>query len=373
MTGSDAIRAAMDQAVRDGVFPGAVLAVRDSGKLRCLVSAGRLSIAPAGESVQTSTIYDLASLTKPLATVTSILLLVQQGRLALSTSIGTLLEELAGVSIGSASLFDLLTHSSGLPGWRPHYERMENELGDLRGVSPLSARQAMLKLIGDEPLVYNRGERSLYSDLGFILLGLTIERVSGYSLDRYFAEMVAKPLHARPLLFVPAASMSSESAESFSMIAPTEYDEWRGRLLRGEAHDENAAAMGGIAGHAGLFGTAEAVLAVSGAWLRAYVSQPSILDGALVREFTKRRAEVPHSSWALGWDTPTSPSSSGRYFSPESFGHLGYTGTSLWIDPKRELEVVLLSNRVHPSRKNEKIREFRPVIHDLVCRELGLF
>ncbi|WP_455244934.1 serine hydrolase domain-containing protein [Petrachloros mirabilis] len=370
MTGSDAIRAAMDQAVWDGVFPGAVLAVRSNGEVRYHVSAGRLSIEPPGEPVHTSTIYDLASLTKPLATVTSIILLVQQGQLALSTSIGTLLEELAGTSIGSASLHDLLTHSSGLPGWRPHYERMENALGDLRLVDPFSARQAMLKLIGDEPLIYKRGERSLYSDLGFILLGLAIERVSGYSLDRYFSEMVAKPLQAHPLCFVPAASMSSESNDVLSMIAPTEYDERRGRLIRGEAHDENAAAMGGIAGHAGLFGTAEAVLAISGAWLRAYTNRPSILDGALVREFAKRQADVPQSSWALGWDTPTTPSSSGRYFSPESFGHLGYTGTSVWIDPKRELEMVLLSNRVHPSRKNEKIRAFRPVIHDLVYREL---
>jgi len=154
-----------------------------------------------------------------------------------------------------------------------------------------------------------------------------------------------------------------------SRVAPTEQDEWRTRLLCGEVHDENAAAMGGIAGHAGLFGTAESVLAVSGAWLSAYCGRTSILEKELVREFTTRQEFDERSSWALGWDTPSMPSSSGTSFSDRSFGHLGYTGTSLWIDPMCELEVVLLSNRVHPTRKNEKIKAFRPYIHDLVYGE----
>jgi len=184
--------------------------------------------------------------------------------------------------------------------------------------------------------------------------------------------MVAKPLLAQPLLFTPTSTASTQANLPHvdrSTIAPTEWDNRRGRLLHGEVHDENAAAMGGVAGHAGLFGTAEAVLAVSGAWLHAHRGGSSILDGELVREFTRRQSQVPQSSWALGWDTPTAPSSSGRYLSPESFGHLGYTGTSLWIDPRRELEVVLLSNRVHLSRTNEAIRAFRPMIHDLAIQE----
>jgi CubicO group peptidase (beta-lactamase class C family) len=134
-------------------------------------------------------------------------------------------------------------------------------------------------------------------------------------------------------------------------------------------HDENAAAMGGVAGHAGLFGTAESVLAVSGAWLSGYHGRESILDDKLVRQFTTRQEFAARSSWALGWDTPSAPSSTGSRFSERTFGHLGYTGTSLWIDPLCELEVVLLSNRVHPSRRNEKIKVFRPSIHDLVYRE----
>ena len=154
-----------------------------------------------------------------------------------------------------------------------------------------------------------------------------------------------------------------------NVIAPTERDTWRGRLLCGEVHDENAAALGGVAGHAGLFGTAEAVLALTGAWLAGYHRKPSILNHEVVRDFTRRQATVPESSWAMGWDTPSLPSSSGRYFSSQSFGHLGYTGTSIWIDPECELEVVLLSNRVHPTRKNDGIRVLRPAIHDLVYQE----
>jgi len=171
-----------------------------------------------------------------------------------------------------------------------------------------------------------------------------------------------------PLLTRQPADRSSYVIEQ-TRIAPTEFDPWRNRQLQGEVHDENAAALGGVAGHAGLFGTAEAVLAVSGAWLAAYHQRPSILAAQLVRQFATRASHVPNSSWALGWDTPSTPSSSGSCLSPMAFGHLGYTGTSVWIDPICDLEVVLLSNRVCPTRKNEKIREFRPLIHDLVYRE----
>lgn len=374
MTGSDVIQAAMNQAVRDGVFPGAVLAVRLSGTMRCLAVAGRLSSDPSSEPVQVSTIYDLASLTKPLVTVTSVLLLIQAGQLQLDIPIRNILMDLEGAPIGLVTLRDLLTHSAGLPGWRPFYERLEAK-GIVPGrAAPASVRQAVLQLIRDEPLIYGRGEKSLYSDLGFMLLGLIVEQVGGSSLDQSFHERVAQPLQAQPLLFTPTAAASSRAIPPHadrSTVAPTEWDDRRGCLLHGEVHDDNAAAMGGVAGHAGLFGTAEAVLAVSGAWLSAHRGRSSILDGELVREFTRRQAQVPESSWALGWDTPTAPSSSGSYLSQESFGHLGYTGTSLWIDPKRELEVVLLSNRVHLSRNNEAIRAFRPMIHDLVFREFA--
>ncbi len=364
----------MDQAVQDGVFPGAVLAVRLHGTPCCLVSTGRVSSDPLSELVQLSTLYDLASLTKPLVTVTSTLLLVQNGQLLLDESIQEYLPDLEGAPIGLATARDLLTHSAGLPGWRPFYEQL-GAVGKGQKWGP-EAREAMLKLIRNEPLVYERGTRSLYSDLGFMLLGFAIEHITGVALDQHFQETVVIPIEADPLLFSPtmtgAVEPSNASSFLLSQVAPTEWDDRRGRMLRGEVHDENAAALGGVAGHAGLFGTAESVLSLTGAWLRAHRGQSSILNGDLVHEFTRRRTEVPQSSWALGWDTPSAPSSSGTHFSLESFGHLGFTGTSIWIDPTRELEVILLSNRVHPNRKNELIRAFRPRIHDLIFRNFVL-
>lgn len=374
MATSHVIQAALQSAVDDGVFPGAQLAVRLRGELQCMVVAGRLSSEPPGLPVHPSTIYDLASLTKPLATATSVLLLIQRAKLGLEDPVQRILGELEGTPIGRATVRDLLTHRSGLPGWRPFYERL-----DARDIVPgfpgesQPITQHVLRMIRDESLIYACGEQNVYSDLGFMLLGFLVERLSGTPLDLWYEEAIARPLGADPLLFCPTVGRMEQGvirpAVDVSRIAPTEQDEWRNRLLCGEVHDENAAAMGGVAGHAGLFGTAESVLAVSGAWLSSHRGRQSILDGKLVRQFTNRQESPPQSSWALGWDTPSVPSSAGSRFSEWSFGHLGYTGTSLWIDPLCELEVVLLSNRVHPSRKNEKIKVFRPCIHDLVYRE----
>jgi CubicO group peptidase (beta-lactamase class C family) len=374
MTIPHGIQAALQSAVDDGVFPGAQLAVRLRGELQCVVVAGRLSLDPLGLPVQPTTIYDLASLTKPLATVTSVLLLIQRAKVALEDPVQGVLTELEGTPIGHAAVRELLTHRSGLPGWRPFYERL-----DARGIVPglsggaQSIKHHVLEMIRDEPLIYERGERSIYSDLGFMLLGFLVERLSGMALNLWCEEAIFRPLRAGPMMFSPRTERAPldvvHPTVDVSRIAPTEQDEGRNRLLCGEVHDENAAAMGGVAGHAGLFGTAESVLAVSGAWLCGYHGRKSILEGELVREFTTRQESAARSSWALGWDTPSAPSSSGSRFSERSFGHLGYTGTSLWIDPLCELEVVLLSNRVHPSRRNEKIKIFRPCIHDLVYRE----
>src|SRR5262245_56984999 len=369
------IQVALQSAVDDGVFPGAQLAVLLRGELQCVAVAGQLSLEPPGIPVQSSTVYDLASLTKPLATVTSVLLLIQAAKVALEDPVQQALAELEGTVIGQATVRDLLTHRSGLPGWRPFYERLAG-----RGIIPglpsqdQPVQQLVLQMIRDEPLIYRRGERNVYSDLGFMLLGFLVERLSGMALNHWCEEAIFRPLRAVPLAFCPTAERpqfgGAHPTVNVSNIAPTERDDvWRGRLLCGEVHDENAAALGGIAGHAGLFGTAESVLAVSGAWLQSYHGSSSMLEGGLVRQFTARQEFSTRSSWALGWDTPSPPSSSGSFFSEESFGHLGYTGTSLWIDPLCSLEVVLLSNRVHPTRRNEKIKIFRPYIHDLIYRE----
>jgi len=371
MPDTQRIQTALDQAVAQGAFPGAVLAVRRAEGPIAHVCAGRLSISPPGPPVHVSTMYDLASLTKPLATVTSIALLVQQGRCRLHDLVGTHLPECAGTPIQDATLRHLLTHSSGLPGWRGLYERLSPQ-----GKVPTSQqerdcmKQSMLGLIGAEGLVYERGGKSLYSDLGFIVLGMIVERCSGQVLHAFFDEQVVRPLGGIQVGFVLAERLKEFiDASDDGGIAPTELDPWRARLLCGEVHDQNAAVLGGEAGHAGLFGTAAAVLAITGEWLGAYHGRATFLDQEIVREFTRRQLDGAVSSWALGWDTPSARSSAGQYFPTESFGHLGYTGTSVWVDPTHELEVVLLTNRVHPTSKNDAIRAFRPFIHDLVYEE----
>ncbi|MEW6543521.1 MAG: serine hydrolase domain-containing protein [Nitrospirota bacterium] len=362
----DPISRAMEAAVEEGVFPGAVLAVRLRGSLLIHRAFGRAALVPKEEPARLDTIYDLASLTKPLATATATLCLVQSGRLDPDDQVGHLIEELKEKPVGAATVLHLLSHCSGLPAWRPFYERVsERDHRESGFLGSSAARGLVLSLIGDEPLESPIGERARYSDLGFILLGLIVERLAGCSLARFVTERVYRPVGAE-LFFVEQGTHPVDPAR----IAPTEQDPWRGRLIRGEVHDENAYALGGVAGHSGLFGTAEAVLDISGCWLNGYLERDSPLQPALVRRFASRQAHPARSSWGLGWDTPSAPSSSGTKFSPSSFGHLGYTGTSLWVDPERELEVVLLTNRVHPTRQNEAIRAFRPKIHDIIYQEL---
>jgi CubicO group peptidase (beta-lactamase class C family) len=371
MNDSDPIGTAMRAAVSDGVFPGAVLLVRSRGAIRYHAAFGSAALLPERAPASVETVYDLASLTKPLATTTAVLLLIQQGALKLDDPVQRHLPELTGTPAGHASIFHLLNHSSGLPAWRPFYEGLGQEERDRPGLlGSDEAKGMVLKMIGEEAVIYPRGSRSVYSDLGFILLGMIIERVGGCSLDEFCRRRIYETVGATPLGFRPLRATSRTAAPELSRIAATENDPWRGRVLHGEVHDENAYALGGVAGHAGLFGTALAVSAVTGSWLRASLGSEEVLGTGLVQDFIKRQGRTPGSSWGLGWDTPSPPSSSGSRFSSQAFGHLGYTGTSIWIDRETELEVILLSNRVHPSRQNTAIQRFRPFIHDVICQEL---
>ena len=368
----DPIASAVEQALNAGVFPGAVLAVSVRRRVVALRAFGLAACSPAPEPLSVDTIYDLASLTKPFATATAAALLLQDGRLGLEDRVARHLPELDGRAVGDARLVHLLNHSSGLPGWRPLYEsivaRNRQEPGYL---GSQASREAVVDLIAREPLLHPVGEQSIYSDLGFILLGILVERVSGVGLAEFCRTRIYDPLGAHPLYFVEgAAQRTAMRHDGVNVaVAPTEYVAWRGRLLRGEVHDDNAYALGGVAGHAGLFGTAAALLKVSGAWLSSYHGDGDFLDPAIARLFTERQP-TPGSSWALGWDTPSAPSSSGRHFSAKSFGHLGFTGTSVWVDPTVDLEVVLLSNRVHVDPDNARIREARPLIHDAIYEEV---
>ena len=344
MTAPDPIANAMQQAVTDGVFPGAVLMVRVGGRMAYQHAVGLAARIPAPEPASVQTIYDLASLTKPLATASAVLCLIQEGTLALDQQVGDLLHECEASPVGPATVSHLLSHSSGLPAWQPFYRRMDTRATNQPAVrGSEKATQEVLECIARENLVYPVGARSLYSDLGFMLLGAIVERLSGQSLDAFCRGHIYVEIGAEPLGFMPTQPKSGhwpiDSGFDRRLIASTEDDPWRRRILRGEVHDENAFAMGGVAGHAGLFGTASAVLAVSRVWLEGWLGRGSFFLPELVQRFTMRQEQTPDSSWALGWDTPSIPSSSGTKFSAQSFGHLGYTGTSLWVDPSKELHL----------------------------------
>ena len=366
MDQTDPITRILLEGIQTQVFPGAVLFVRHQGYVRVHQAVGVTSGLPDAHSVQRQTIYDLASLTKPLATATAMLLLVQDGLLDLTTPIDALLKETKGYPLGQVVLKDLLCHQSGLPWWRPFYESFSPSLP-----SGAPSRQERVKAFLDamlkEPVEAVSPPKSVYSDLGYMVLGFVVERITNQSLADVCQSRIFGPLHAGPLGY-RGQNINEEMRSRVEECAPTEQDPWRGRLLQGEVHDENAFALGGIAGHAGLFGTAEAVGQVTQAWLDGYQGKPGLFDSHLVKKFVTAQ---PGTSWALGWDTPSQPSSSGQWFSPESFGHLGFTGTSIWIDPVRDLEVIFLSNRVHPTRENQAIKVFRPKLHDVIIQELG--
>ncbi|MGB0910112.1 MAG: serine hydrolase domain-containing protein [Nitrospirales bacterium] len=364
------ITRALQQGVDTHVFPGSVLFVRCHDRICYHQAVGLTSQFPSEHPARLDTVYDLASLTKPLATGMGIVCLVQDGILDIDQPVESILPELQGRVVGQATIQDLLCHRSGLPGWRPYYEHVFLQHGVLTREVESTHRFNYLEYIAQEPLEYSPRTNSVYSDLGFILLGFVIEAVTGLPLRQYCAERMYHPLNAEPLAFFDRVGQVSDREQSSYTFAKTEQDIWRGRMLEGEVHDENAYVLGGAAGHAGLFGTAEAVSVVTKAWLDSYLGGGMFFDPKLVRQFTARQGEPQDSSWALGWDTPSSPSSSGSHFSSSAFGHLGFTGTSIWIDPEVELEVILLTNRVHPTRKNNKIRQFRPMIHDVIYTEV---
>lgn len=371
MESVDRVRATLLAAIDAGVFPGAVVHVRRRGQVWCEAAVGRTAQPPIGLSVTPHTLYDLASLTKPLATTTAVLQLIQDAVLHLDDPIACHLQELRGTPIGEAMVWHLLTHSSGLPGWRPYYERLSEEAGTSEPVLGESSNaERALGFIRSEQLEFVPGERSLYSDLGFILLGWIVERLSWRSLAEFCRSRIYDPIGAWPLAFVPRGQTVAKLFGPGSVVAPTEQDSWRGRLLEGEVHDENAYALGSVAGHAGLFGTAQAVACVAQAWLDAWSGKAGRFSSDLVRRFVARQTVIPSSTWAMGWDTPSrSGSSAGTHFSNKAFGHLGFTGTSIWVDPAEQLVVVMLSNRVHPTRHNDGIKTFRPMIHDVIWEE----
>ena len=350
----DAVKAA----VKDQAFPGATLAVGYRGKVS-LHSFGTFTYDSKSPEVAVHTMYDIASLTKVVVTATLVAKLAEGDfpvRLDLDARIERYLPEWAGGPQPDwrhrVTVRHLLTHTSGLPPFKEYWRTSKT-------------KQYTLDKIFAEPLDYEPGTREVYSDLGIILMGEIIERLTGKPLDMLARENIFAPLAMSNTMYTPAKKI-------WPTIAPTEIDnQYRHHLIQGEVHDENAAAIGGVSGHAGVFSTASDLASFCQMLLNGGVyAHQRILRRAAINEFTSPQ-QLSGGSRALGWAVPTEGGPSGHFFSPHSFGHTGFTGTSIWIDPDRQLFVVLLTNRVYPTRENQKHIKVRPALHDAVMQSLG--
>jgi len=369
-----AIEDAFKEAVENGVFPGAVVLVGKGEETVFEGVYGQRSLLPEKSPMERDTIFDLASLTKPLATTTAIMLLVKERKVQLDDQVTRFVPNFGVFGKSQATFRHVLAHCSGLAAWKPYYEEVSKseKNGGLKFVASKAAQSFVFERIHRERPIAPPGTRIIYSDLGFMLLAEIIEQISGRSLDRFCQERIFQPLGLGSTFFVDLSQMwGRRERPSQKKFAATENCPWRRRIVCGEVDDENAYAVGGVAGHAGLFSTAMDIHRYVARLERSYEGKDDFLPQVIVQEFLTRDRTVQGSTYALGWDTPSSKdSTSGDLFSPSSVGHLGFTGVSLWWDLERKCHIILLTNRIHPSRNNNKIRDFRPAIHDLILKTL---
>ena len=368
------VEEAFQEAVAQGSFPGAVVLVTQGEEVVFERAFGFRTLVPEKTPMELETIFDLASLTKPLATATATMLLMAEKKINLEDRVARFFSNFGIFGKSHVTFRHLLAHCSGLPAWKPYYEEIvkEEKAGKINFVVSRAAKSYVFERIHREKALSAPGSQSLYSDLGFMLLGEVVEEISGWTLDRFCQDRIFRPLELRSISFIDMTQLRTRRLQPVKeMIAPTENCPWRKRVVWGEVHDENAYAMGGVAGHAGLFASARDIHRFVVRLRRCLLGKDSFLPAPLVKEFLTRDTTVQESTYALGWDTPSSDqSSSGNYFSPNTVGHLGFTGTSLWWDLEKDCSVILLTNRIHPSRTNDKIKSFRPHIHDLIMKAL---
>lgn len=349
----------MRQAVAQGVFPGAVLFVQAGGLVLLHEAFGEADVF-ARQPMSLDTVFDLASLTKPLATAPAVLKLVQDGRMRLDDNLGDILPVLHGTDKHWITPGQLLLHTSGLPAHREFFLA-------LAVLPPSRRRDALLRLLAEEPLEYESGTKQVYSDLGYMILKYLVEMLSGKRLDAFLQDTLYGPLGIDNLFFIDLEhGGESPAIPPAGSFAATENCSRRSCLIKAVVHDDNAFEAGGIAGQAGLFGTTRAVARFLNMLLDIYHGK--ITTDVLSRETVGLMLAVrPGLSRTYGFDTPDKEkSSSGRMFSTASVGHLGFTGVSLWLDVNRDILVLLFTNRIHPDRNNFKIKEFRPLIHDSI-------
>ena len=348
------VRIILEDVVRDRAFPGASVCVTYEHEVVWQMVVGNFTYEAESPAVTPETAFDLASLTKVIATTTMAMLLYERRQLALDQPVADLVPEFTSSHNDhrrqQVTLRMLMAHSSGLPA----YIRLFESCG---------TRQQLLQAAFAASLEADPMARAEYSDIGFIILGEAMERLAGESMDTFCLREIFTPLGMKDTRYSPSPELKGK-------IPPTLHDkDFRRRVVQGEVNDENASVMGGIAGHAGLFAPADDIARFSECMLRGGAP---IIQPETVAMFTKRQTTPAGTTHALGWDTPSTPSQSGKHFSNISFGHLGYTGTSVWIDPVRHLSITLLTNRTWPDGGSQMIKQVRPALHDAIIEELPL-
>jgi CubicO group peptidase (beta-lactamase class C family) len=384
------IQSLIERALDEGVAPCISAMVLSKGEVLHASAQGLAQLEPERRVLQPNDLFDVASVTEVMATTTLAAIFFAEGRLGLDEPVATYLQPFARAGKGRVTIRHLLAHSSGLPAWRPYFELVaHDEIGSAAFLPPATrpsgdrlapamvrGRRLIRDAVTGESLEAQPDERTACTDLGFMVLGWLLEHVGGAGLDDLAAKRVFAPLGLTSTFFFDEADpgVAAERRRGCSFVA-TERCAHRQEINCGSVNDDNAWALGGVAGHAGLFSTACEVARLGQAWLDAVRGRPGLLDPETARLFTKRGTFATESTRALGWDTPGPEGSQlgtrlGRG-KGGAFGHLGFTGTSLWIDVDREVVCALLTNRCHPTRENQKIRTFRPQFHDAVAEALG--
>lgn len=357
---TDKISEQMENAVLQGVFPGAVLLCAVNQQVLFHKAYGMADIFKKKQMVKES-IFDLASLTKPLATTLAVSKLIERNKVFLDQKIGTILKEFAISDKTDITIDMLLRHTSGFPAYREYFKKIIKTNTD--------HKQYLRHLIAHEALENKIGTTQVYSDIGFMILSWIIEKTACQRLDQFVSDQIYHPLGIDELFFIDLDKKGLQIDQYRDKIAATQTCPWREKLLAGEVDDDNAWAVGGIEGHAGLFGNAGSIYKLCCEILNALLNKSTmVLDPDIIKTFAHKKNRY---DMVAGFDTPAkNNSSSGHFFSPSSVGHLGFTGTSFWIDPETSLIIIFLTNRTHPLRSNKKIKKFRPQIHDVICSEL---
>jgi CubicO group peptidase (beta-lactamase class C family) len=368
------VEQAFKDAVERHVFPGATMVVRRGAEVVFQGAFGYRTLVPERRDANIDTVYDLSSLTKVLATTIAVMMLVREEKLRLDDRVTRYFPNFGVHGKDRVTFRHLLAHSSGLAAWRPFYKLVADieRGGKVNFMASPGAKQRIYEEIHHEKLEAAPGTKAIYSDLNFIILGEAVEQAGGVSLQRFCHERIYRELGLSATGFIDLSLARTRKLEPvLEMFAATANCPSRKRMLIGEVDDDNAFAMGGVAGHAGLFAPVREVDRIAAELIACYKGRSKLVPEKIVREFWTRDGAAAGSTWALGWDTPSPDhSSSGHRFPPTAVGHLGFTGTSIWIDPEREIAVSILTNRVHPLRDNQAIREFRPTIHDLIMEAI---